>query len=130
MSTSLGLYFYFIVISSADNCAEDGMFGNLMSFVFILSGTMMFQELMQTGGAKERRQLQELQKELQNDDPINIQFTSVSCIFNTTSIVESTFCTLRSFLCPLFVITVANKAINYSAMQNACVMRRVKINEN
>ena len=130
MSRSLGLFLYFIVNSSADNFAEAGIFGNLMSFVFILSGTMMFQELMQTGGAKERRQLQELQKELQNDDPINIQFTSVSCIFNTTSIVESTTCTFRSFLFPFFAISVANKAVNYSATQNACVMRRDKINEN
>ncbi|XP_020629867.1 acyl-CoA synthetase family member 2, mitochondrial-like isoform X3 [Orbicella faveolata] len=40
------------------------------------SGAIMFQELMQTGGAKERRQLQKLQRELQSDDPINIQFTS------------------------------------------------------
>ena len=74
------------------NFAETGIFGNLMSFVFNLSGAIMFQELIQTGGAKERRQLQELQRELQSDDPINIQFTSVSkrCILNTTSILEST----------------------------------------
>ena len=51
---------------------------------------MTFQELIQTGGAQERRQLQELQRELQSDDPINIQFTSVSYIFNTPSLVEPT----------------------------------------
>ena len=33
---------------------------------------------METGGAEQRKQLQELQNELQCDDPINIQFTSVS----------------------------------------------------
>lgn len=56
-----------------------------MFFVFNLSGAMTFQELIQTGGTQERRQLQELQGELQSDDPINIQFTSVSYIFNTPS---------------------------------------------
>ncbi|XP_020629278.1 acyl-CoA synthetase family member 2, mitochondrial-like [Orbicella faveolata] len=40
------------------------------------SGTMAFQELMETGGAKEKRELRKLQNELQSDDPINIQFTS------------------------------------------------------
>ena len=55
-----------------------------MSSVFNFSGAMMFQELMQTGGAEQRRQLQELQRELQSDDPINIQFTSVSYIFDAT----------------------------------------------
>lgn len=39
---------------------------------------MSFEELMETGGIGERKQLQELQNELQCDDPINIQFTSVS----------------------------------------------------
>ena len=39
---------------------------------------MSFQELMEMGGADERQQVQNLQKELQSDDPINIQFTSVS----------------------------------------------------
>ena len=39
---------------------------------------MSFDELMVTGGIGERKQLQELQNELQCDDPINIQFTSVS----------------------------------------------------
>ena len=42
------------------------------------SGTLSFQELMETGGAAERQQVQDLQRELQSDDPINIQFTSVS----------------------------------------------------
>ncbi|XP_022795327.1 acyl-CoA synthetase family member 2, mitochondrial-like isoform X3 [Stylophora pistillata] len=40
------------------------------------SGTMSFQELMESGGTEERRKLVELQNELQCDDPINIQFTS------------------------------------------------------
>ena len=77
----------------------------------------MFQELMQTGGAEERRQLQEIQRELQSDNPINIQFTSVSDIFNTTSIVESTTSTFRtfSFLYSLFVIAITNKMVNNSA---------------
>lgn len=39
---------------------------------------MAFQELMETGGAKEKRELRKLQNELQSDNPINIQFTSVS----------------------------------------------------
>ncbi|KAJ7327731.1 hypothetical protein OS493_026609 [Desmophyllum pertusum] len=39
-------------------------------------GTIPFQEIMETGGAEQRKQLQELQNELQCDDPINIQFTS------------------------------------------------------
>lgn len=39
---------------------------------------MAFQELMEIGGLDDRRQLQQLQNELQSDDPINIQFTSVS----------------------------------------------------
>ena len=39
---------------------------------------MSFQELMESGGTEERRKLVELQNELQCDDPINIQFTSVS----------------------------------------------------
>ena len=39
---------------------------------------MEFQELMETGGAEEKRELRKLQNELQSDDPINIQFTSVS----------------------------------------------------
>lgn len=38
---------------------------------------MSFQELMATGGADEKHQIQALQGELQSDDPINIQFTSV-----------------------------------------------------
>ena len=71
-------FIFYCLSSSAHNFAETGIFGNLMSFVFNLSGAMMFQELIQTGGAKERRQLQELHRELQSDDPINIQFTSVS----------------------------------------------------
>lgn len=50
---------------------------------------MAFQELMETGGADERRQLQKLQNELQSDDPINIQFTSVSNMLFTC--VTSTF---------------------------------------
>ena len=39
---------------------------------------MAFQELMETGGAEETKELRKLQNELQSDDPINIQFTSVS----------------------------------------------------
>ena len=39
---------------------------------------MAFQELMEAGGAEEKRELHKLQNELQSDDPINIQFTSVS----------------------------------------------------
>lgn len=121
MSKILGLY----ILSSADIFAKAGILGNLMSFVFNLSGAIMFQELMQTGGTKERRQLQKLQRELQSDDPINIQFTSVSYIFNTTSIVESTTCTFRSFLYSLVLLSIANKAVNNTATK--CVMRGVKI---
>ena len=40
---------------------------------------MSFQELMEIGGTEERKKLEELKNELQCDDPINIQFTSVSC---------------------------------------------------
>ena len=39
---------------------------------------MSFQELMETGGADERQQVKDLERVLQSDDPINIQFTSVS----------------------------------------------------
>ena len=39
---------------------------------------MSFQELMEIGGTEERKKLEELKNELQCDDPINIQFTSVS----------------------------------------------------
>ena len=42
---------------------------------------MAFQELMETGGAEEKQELQKLQNELQSDDPVNIQFTSVSKYF-------------------------------------------------
>lgn len=119
MSKILGLY----ILSSADIFAKAGILGNLMSFVFNLSGAIMFQELMQTGGAKERRQLQKLQRELQSDDPINIQFTSVSYIFNTTSIVE--LAPFRSFLYSLVLLSIANKAVNNTATK--CVMRGVKI---
>lgn len=79
--------FVFFVSASANNFAKAGIFDNLADvfFVFNLSGAMTFQELIQTGGTQERRQLQELQGELQSDDPINIQFTSVSYIFNTPS---------------------------------------------
>ena len=39
---------------------------------------MSFQELMETGGADERQKVKDLERVLQSDDPINIQFTSVS----------------------------------------------------
>ena len=39
---------------------------------------MSFQELMETAGADERQQVKDLERVLQSDDPINIQFTSVS----------------------------------------------------
>ena len=39
---------------------------------------MSFEELMDTGGSNEKLQLEDLQRRLQSDDPINIQFTSVS----------------------------------------------------
>lgn len=42
MSKILGLY----LLSSADIFAKAGILGNLMSFVFNLSGAIMFQELM------------------------------------------------------------------------------------
>ena len=41
-------------------------------------GTMSFEELLRTGGSSEKQKVQDLQRELQSDDPINIQFTSVS----------------------------------------------------
>ena len=46
--------------------------------IIIFSGTFSFQELMEMGGKEDRQQLENLQKELQSDDPINIQYTSVS----------------------------------------------------
>ena len=49
---------------------------------------MSFQELMETGGAEERRKVEELQKELQCDDPINIQFTSVSFALKEVKVRE------------------------------------------
>ncbi|XP_068720322.1 medium-chain acyl-CoA ligase ACSF2, mitochondrial-like [Montipora capricornis] len=42
----------------------------------VFEGTMSFEELMDTGGPNEKLQLQHLQRRLQSDDPINIQFTS------------------------------------------------------
>jgi len=47
---------------------------------------MAFQELIEMGGAGEKRELRKLQNELQSDDAINIQFTSVSntCFFIST----------------------------------------------
>lgn len=48
--------------------------------MFDFSGTIAFQELMETGGTEEKRELHKLQNELQIDDPINIQFTSVSIV--------------------------------------------------
>ena len=44
----------------------------------IFSGTFSFQELMEMGGIEDRQQVENLQKELQSDNPINIQYTSVS----------------------------------------------------
>ena len=41
-------------------------------------GTMSFEDLLKTGGSSEKQKLQDLQTKLQSDDPINIQFTSVS----------------------------------------------------
>ena len=39
---------------------------------------MSVEELLRTGGSSEKQKVQDLQRELQSDDPINIQFTSVS----------------------------------------------------
>ena len=46
--------------------------------VFFLSGTFSFQDLMTLGGADEKQQVKDMQLKLQSDDPINIQYTSVS----------------------------------------------------
>lgn len=46
--------------------------------ITISRGTFSFQELMEMGGIEDRQQVENLQKELQSDDPINIQYTSVS----------------------------------------------------
>ena len=46
--------------------------------IVIFSGTFSFQELMEMGGKEDRQQVENLQRELQSDDPINIQYTSVS----------------------------------------------------
>ena len=51
-----------------------------LNLLLDLSGTMRFEEIMRTGGFDEKKQLENLQNELQSDDPINIQFTSVSSI--------------------------------------------------
>ena len=51
---------------------------NIGDTVIIFSGTFSFQELMEMGGIEDRQQVENLQKELQSDDPINIQYTSVS----------------------------------------------------
>lgn len=42
------------------------------------SGTFSFEEVMTMGSSREHHQLAELTNQLQFDDPINIQFTSVS----------------------------------------------------
>ena len=39
---------------------------------------MSFEELLKTGGSSEKQKVQDLQRKFQSDDPINIQFTSVS----------------------------------------------------
>lgn len=41
-------------------------------------GALRFKELESLGGVTEKQQLKELQSQLECDDPINIQFTSVS----------------------------------------------------
>ena len=41
-------------------------------------GTFILQDLMNFGGIAERQKIHDLQSILQFDDPINIQFTSVS----------------------------------------------------
>ena len=46
--------------------------------ITISRGTFSFQELMEMGGIDDRQQVENVQKELQSDDPINIQYTSVS----------------------------------------------------
>lgn len=42
----------------------------------VFKGTFSFQELREMGGIEDRQQVENLQKELQSDDPINIQYTS------------------------------------------------------
>lgn len=38
------------------------------------------EDVMQAGGSQHQQQLQDLQKKLSFDDPINIQFTSVTVV--------------------------------------------------
>ena len=42
------------------------------------SGAFKYSDVVQAGSAKTRQRIQDMQRKLQFDDPINIQFTSVS----------------------------------------------------
>lgn len=46
--------------------------------VFFPRGTLKFSSVLEAGTSKRKAEIMDLQKRLQFDDPINIQFTSVS----------------------------------------------------
>ena len=50
---------------------------NITVCVLFSSGAMKISDVMEAGGSKEKNQLHDLRHQLQFDDPINIQFTSV-----------------------------------------------------
>lgn len=54
----------------------------LCLFLFMCSGTFSFNEVMNLGGQSEKQDLDSIQRTLQFDDAINIQFTSV-CDYKT-----------------------------------------------
>ena len=51
-------------------------------WILFCSGTLLFSEVLDMGGPKEIAAIRDLQKEIQFDEPINIQFTSVSLLIS------------------------------------------------
>ena len=49
-------------------------------WILFCSGTLLFSEVLDMGGPKEIAAIRDLQKDIQFDEPINIQFTSVSLL--------------------------------------------------
>lgn len=54
----------------------------ILNLDFIYRGTINFKDILEAGSNKERTEIQNLQNKLQFDEPINIQFTSVSYTTN------------------------------------------------
>ena len=52
----------------------------MITFLYYYRGTLKFADVMKAGTTKRRREIQDLQSRLQFDDPINIQFTSVTTL--------------------------------------------------